>query len=86
MIILENKEQTKIAYLRKEDILVIVEDKIDGDRDVTIVFKDSVSERDICIENQRVSRIRSGLDNSDHILMIKEFYWVQKREFYIGPK
>lgn len=75
MIVIEDSEQTKIAYLRKEDILTIYESEISGDMVVTIRFKEYVSTEFLRIKNERASRIRSGLDDSHWVRYLKDFYW-----------
>ena len=75
MIIIEDSEQTKIAYLRKDDILTVYESEISGDMVVTIKFKEYVSTEFLRIKNERASRIRSGLDDGTWVRYLRDFYW-----------
>ena len=75
MIILENREQTEITYLRREDILSLIEEELDDDVDVSITFRESASQNSMCIEDTRASEVRSALDGGSTSIMIKDWYW-----------
>ena len=75
MIRLQNVKQTKVMYLRKEDILHMEQDDLDGDGfDVEIIFKEYICTDTLTIEDIKLDDVISRLDSGSRELLIREFY------------
>ena len=75
MIVLQNVDHTKVMYLKKKDIMYMVEEETDEGTDVDIAFKKSVLDQRLTIENIKLMDVMSKLDSTAWEPLIREFYW-----------
>ena len=75
MIVLQNVDHTKVMYLKKKEIMYMVEEETDEGTDVDIAFKKSVLDQRLIIENIKLMDVMSKLDSTAWEPLIREFYW-----------